>query len=111
MSNMLSNIVAAVIDQIPDSVVAGRSDTRDHLFSDVRLMNADVVVVQDENPDKIDSFLALLRRFPALLVVAITADGTAGYLHELRPHTTYLAELSAAALQVALGGDHQRTIN
>src|SRR5437660_5420238 len=111
MSNMLSNIVAAVVDQMPDSVVAGRSDTRDHLFSDVRLTNADVVMLQDEHPDKTESFLELLRRFPALLVVAITADGTAGYLHELRPHTTYLAELSAAALQVALRADHQRTDN
>ena len=111
MSNMLSNIVSAVIGQLPDSVVAGRAEEPNDLLSEVRQANADVVILQDAHPDNADSFAVLWRSFPSLLVVAITADGSSGYLHELRPCSTYLEELSAGVLQAALQGDHGRMMN
>ena len=75
------------------------------------LTHADVIMLQETHPDDVGSFAALLRRFPALRVVAITADGGTGYLHELRPCSTYLPELSVKLLAAALQSDRDRTIN
>jgi DNA-binding NarL/FixJ family response regulator len=111
MSNMLSDIVTAVIAELPDSVVAGHAGEHDDLLSEIRLTNADVVMLQVARPGDAESFTPLLRGFPALRVVAMTTDGSSGYLYELRPTVTYLAELSAASLRMALRGDHGLAVN
>lgn len=111
MSTMLSNIVSAVIEQLPDSTVAGRVEDRALLLVEVGLVNADVVMLQDPHPEAAQSFLTLLRSFPTVRVVAITDDGSSGYLHEMRLTSAHLPELSACVLQAALSGEWARMLN
>lgn len=99
---MLSTIVTAVIAQLPGGVVAGRVAGAGELEAGIRSTGSDVVVMQHDTPGDPAGFVPLLRQFPELRVVAITADGHSGYLHELRPSQIHLAELSATALDVAL---------
>jgi hypothetical protein len=57
-----------------------------------------------------DDLLRLLRDCPALRVLTIDGDCGNGFMHELRLHSTRLADLSAAGLVAAVrgsGGPHQ----
>jgi chemotaxis response regulator CheB len=102
MSNMLVNIVTAVLAQVPEANVAGAAATGEDLAGQIRLTNSDVVMIQTSQPDNSDAFEPLLRRFPKLRVVAIADNASHGTLHELRPHRMRLPELSAESLTSAL---------
>jgi DNA-binding NarL/FixJ family response regulator len=103
MSNMLSTIVRAALSEAPDMVVAGTSSAvNDDLAAQIRLIAADVVIVQTDQPAVATSLIDLLHAFPALKVVAISADGSSGVMHQLRPYSIRFAEVSVAALVSAL---------
>jgi hypothetical protein len=101
MSNLLSNIVTAALAQASDIVVAGQVADVDDLPTQIRLANADAVIVQTSQPSVAATFIPLLQTFPALKVVAIDPTGS-GFLHRLRPYSTRLAEVSADSLLSAL---------
>jgi hypothetical protein len=103
MSNMLSSIIIGALAQAPNILVFGQVGEDADLASEVRGTSADRVIVQTSRPGAGKSFAALLRTFPALRVVAIDGTGRNGFVHELRLHSTPLAELSADVLQSALG--------
>jgi hypothetical protein len=104
MSNMLVTIVSAVVGQMQDVVVAGQTAEVDDLTFEIQRLQADAVVLRASEPGNTDDFVPLLRRFPALKVVAITGDGRMGFLHELRPYTMQLIELSTDQLEAAMRG-------
>jgi len=99
---MLSSIVTAALAQAPDIAVAGRIDNEEDLAAGIRSSSADAVIVQTSHPDDAVNFIPLLRSFPALKIVAIDSTGRGGCLHQLRPYSIRLAELSADTLQLAL---------
>jgi hypothetical protein len=101
MSNMLSSIVTAALAQAPDIVVVGRIGDDEDLASGIRLTSADAVILQTSDPGAGESFAPLLRSFPTLKVVAIDRTGS-GFVQQLHPYSTRIAELSANALQSAL---------
>jgi hypothetical protein len=101
---MLSDIVTAALAPLPDMIVAGRvADSRD-LAAEIKLMSAEAVIAQVSEPNKAESFLPLLHSFPELKVVAIDSAGKEGFIHQLRPRSSRLAELSAEILVAALTG-------
>jgi hypothetical protein len=102
MSNMLSDIVTAAIAQAPDITVAGQVGENEDLAAKVDLVGADAVIVQSDRPDAAEIFASLLHRSPALKVIAIRSDCSGGFLHQLRPYSIRLPELSADLLQSAL---------
>ena len=106
MSNMLTSIVTAALEQSPDVIVAGVAGEHDDLASRVAAAQADGVVSQVAQPDDFERFRSLLLKFPVLKVVGITGDGKHSFLHELNPRSTRLGELSAATLLAALRGSH-----
>jgi hypothetical protein len=102
MSNMLSSIVTTAITQMPDIIVAGRVGENEDLALKIGLTGADAVIVQTNRPGAAESFAPLLRGSPALKVVAIDGGCSSGFLHQLRPHSIRLPELSADLLQSVL---------
>jgi hypothetical protein len=102
MSNMLSAIIKAAITHAADIVVAGRVGDDEDLATKIGLIGADAVIVQTDRPDVAESFVPLLRSFPALKVMAINSDCSRGFLHQLRPQSIRLPEISADLLQSVL---------
>jgi hypothetical protein len=111
MSNMLTSIVTAALEQSPGIIIAGSAGERDDLAVQIRLMQADALLIQVPEPSDAPRFHPLLLGFPRLKVVAITSDGKRGFLHELRPRSTGIRELSTETLEAALRpGPLQRTL-
>jgi hypothetical protein len=108
---MLTSIVSAALEQSSGIIIAGSAGERDDLAVQIRLMQADAVLIRVAEPSDSSRFLPLLLGFPRLKVVAIPSDGNPGFLHELRPRSTRIRELSAATLRAALRpGPLQRTL-
>jgi hypothetical protein len=101
MSNMLSNIATAALASAPDIVIAGHVADTEDLASQIRSTGADAVIVQTSRPNIAANFLPLLHTFSTLKVVAIDANGR-GFLHQLRPYSFRLTEVSAGVLLSAL---------
>lgn len=99
---MLSEIVSAALEQAPDISIAGVSARSEDLADQVRATQVQAVVTQVAEAGDAGRFRPLLASFPTLKIIAITSDGKGGFLHEMRPWSTRLAELSAAALLAAL---------
>jgi hypothetical protein len=102
MSNLLSNIVTAALAEASDIVVAGQVADAGDLASQIRLTSADAVIVQTSHPSAVATFIPLLHTFPALKVVAIDSTVSGGFLHQLRPYSSRLAEVSVDVLLSAL---------
>jgi hypothetical protein len=102
MSNMLSSIVTAALAQAPDLVVAGQIGRDEDLTAQISLTNADAVITQSGTPGAVERFVPLLRRFPELKVVAIHSASNSSFVHQLRPYSARLPELSADVLQAVL---------
>jgi DNA-binding NarL/FixJ family response regulator len=102
MTNMLFQIVSAVVAQSSESILVGRVDTGEEMASRIRSTQADVLMMQVNDPESGHTVWPLLYRFPTLKVVTIASSGRKGFVHELRPLSRPLAELSAEALHAAL---------
>jgi DNA-binding NarL/FixJ family response regulator len=102
MSNMLTSIITAALEQSPDMTIAGVVSEGDDLAARVRAARADAVVMQMADPGDFERFRPLLLSFPTLKVIGITSDGKSGFLHELHPWSTQIVEVSAATLLTAL---------
>ena len=99
---MLSNIVMAALAQEPDVVVVGGVSADKDLATQVGLARADAVILQTNRPGAAANFTDLLHAFPVLKVVAIDPTGRRGFLHQLRPYSIRVAEVSVDALLSAL---------
>jgi hypothetical protein len=102
MSNMLSSIVTAALTEAPDLIVVGQAGEGEDLSEKIRLTGADALIVEASGRDAVDGLVTLLRRFSALKVVTIDGASNSGSVHQLRPYSVRLPELSAAALQRVL---------
>lgn len=102
MSKMLANVITAALEQSPEMIIAGVTSEGDDLVASIRLAQADAVVMQVAEPSAALRYRNLLFNSPTLKVIAIASDGKGGFVHELRPCSTQLMELSAATLLEAL---------
>lgn len=102
MSKMLSDIITAALAQAPEIVVIGNVSRGEDVAFEIRLANVDAVIMEVSELGVPENFAPLLRSFPALKVVAIDSSGHTGYVHQLRPFSIRLAELSAEILQSVL---------
>ncbi len=102
MSNMLASLITGALGQFPPMIIVGHAQEGDDLISEIRSTHADAVIMQSHDPSHADDFEPLLRVVPVLKVVAITSDGSSGFVHELRPYSLPLPELSAEPLLTAL---------
>jgi hypothetical protein len=108
---MLSDIITAALAQTPEFVVTGNVSRDQGIAREIRLANADAVIMEVSEPGAPENFAPLLLSFPALKVVAIDSAGDTGYVHQLRPYSIRLAELSAEILQTALRANSTRELH
>ena len=102
MSNMLFQIITGVLAQTPENVVVGRVSEPAGMAAQIRSSHPDVVMMQATSPRDASAVWPLLYRFPTLKIVTIAGNGASGFVHELRPTTRALDELSADTLRDAL---------
>jgi DNA-binding NarL/FixJ family response regulator len=102
---MFSDIIRAALAEAPGIAIAGNVSREADIALEVRLANADAVIMEISEPSVSTNFSPLLQDFPALKVVAIDSTSKTGYVHQLRPCSIRLAELSAETLQSALRGN------
>jgi hypothetical protein len=109
MSNMLTSIVSAALEQSSALSSPGRAGERDDLAVQIRLMQADAVLIRATRAERL---LALSSSAARLFekIVAITSDGNHGFLHELRPRSSRIMELSAAMRAALRSGPSQQTL-
>lgn len=104
MSNMLFQVISAVLAELPETVVVGRVTGRGSIAAQVRSTHADAVMMKTASTRDTSDIWRLLYRFPTLKVVTIATDGRGGCMHELLPSTRDLTELSGETLHAALHG-------
>jgi hypothetical protein len=97
MTNMLSQLVSEIAARSHHVVVAEFDAARD-LQATLSSTRADILLLQTNDAEVRDTVRPLLYAFPAIRIVTIAATGRDGVLHELRPHTLALPELSADVL-------------
>ena len=102
MSNMLTSIIDAALQQSPDTVIAGVANDRTSLSRQIRATRAEAVIMQTAEPADFEQIRPLLMRLPTLKIIGIRGDGKSAFVHELYPRSTQLVELSAATLLAAL---------
>jgi DNA-binding NarL/FixJ family response regulator len=85
MSRMLSDIIRAALAEAPGITIAGNVRLPADIALEVRLANADAVIMEISEPSVSTNFSPLLQSFPALKVVAIDSTSRTGYVHQLCP--------------------------
>jgi len=101
MPIMLRQILRSVVVGIP-----GVSDVTELPHNDLRspevlVSGADLVIVGDEEASE-EEIAALLRRHRRLRVLAVSSQGTSGFLYEMTPSRTRIEELSHDAVTDAV---------
>lgn len=104
MTTMLASIINAALGDALEIEVAGSVGPGEDLIARIQLSHADVLMMQSPDPTNADHLLPLLRHCPALRVLALNGECGNGFVHELRLHSTRLADLSAAGLVAAVHG-------
>ena len=102
---MLVDIIKDITSSHEDIAVIGELTHRDDLTQTAIRTRADVIVVGKAAGSGRDDYRELLLRRPRLKILAITADGRRGFLHELQPRVVPLGEVSPNSLIDAIRGN------
>jgi len=102
---MLVDIVKDIIAPHQDIDVVGELAGRDELLQAAMQTRANVIVLGNAAQADNDDYRELLYRLPHLKILAITADGRRGFLHELQPRVMPLGEVSSDSLIEAIRGE------
>jgi DNA-binding NarL/FixJ family response regulator len=104
MAPMLLSIIRSIVADQPDIEVVGELSEPTGLQAIVERTGATMVIVGHDRPDPPDAFGELLARTPPVPVLAITDEGRAAVLYDLRPQRIPIGELSAARLVAVARG-------
>ncbi len=103
MPKMLRTIIRNIVLADPQCEIVAETGEQNDLRAQLCATPADVIILAltdwDDRPDR---FAALLVDNPASRVIGITPGGTRAFLYDLRPHLTYIDELTPAALLSAI---------
>jgi DNA-binding NarL/FixJ family response regulator len=101
LPRMLRDIIGELVRTEPDLSIVGEYGDSGEALEVIERAQADVVITAVDERAR-PSAPVLLRRHPALRVLAVSADGTEGYLYELRPIERMLGEVSPRTLLSAI---------
>lgn len=104
MTPMLLSIIRSIVADQPDIEVVGELSEPTRLQAMVERTRAAMVIVGRDRPIPPDAFGQLLARTPPVRVLAITDEGRAAVLYDLRPQRIPVGELSAARLVAVARG-------
>jgi DNA-binding NarL/FixJ family response regulator len=95
---MLCDIVRDAFARERDMEVVGVLPTLDTLLADARETRADVVILGLADTELPPVCGELIAAHPLMKVLAVAGDGRRVFLHELRPQTVSLGEVSPQEL-------------
>jgi hypothetical protein len=95
---MLADIVKNIIAPERDIDVAGEIAGHGGLLQEAARVQADFIVLGGTLASEDDDYRELLYGRPRMKILAITADGRRGFLHELQPRALALGEISSTSL-------------
>lgn len=98
MPRILVGIVKDIIISHEGIDVAGEIDGHRGLLEAAIRTQADVVVLREPAGSTSEIYRELLYGRPQLKILAITADGRRGFLHDLQPRVVALGEMSSTTL-------------
>jgi DNA-binding NarL/FixJ family response regulator len=104
MPHMLQSIIRGIVADQPDMEVVGELSERAELEAMVEQTSAAFVIMGRDSPDATEGFRTLLTRQPPVRILAITGEGKAASLYELRPQRIPIGELSASRLVSVIRG-------
>ncbi|MDB4881900.1 MAG: hypothetical protein JWL95_666 [Gemmatimonadetes bacterium] len=99
---MLRELIDGAIAEAPDMDVVGTVDEREQVSSSLERTDADVLIVGVPDDGVSATIESLLYRRPRLTLLTIGANGRSTALHELRPHTVSLGDVSPRGLLDAI---------
>jgi DNA-binding NarL/FixJ family response regulator len=102
MPRMLVDIVKDVIATHEDIDVAGEVEGHTGLLEAIIRTQADIVVLSEPAAGASEIYRELLYGSSRLKILAITADGRSGFLHDLQPRVVALGEMSSSSLVDAI---------
>lgn len=95
---MLIDIVKDIIASHEDIEVAGEIANGGAVLPAAVSVQAEIIILGKTAGGDGDDYDEILYSRPQLKILAITADGRRGFLHEMAPHVVPLGELSPASL-------------
>jgi len=95
---MLEEIVRKVLTREPDLEVVGAVSSLDDFDYALAIHQADVVVAGVSGTHSGREFDPLLRAHPAVRVFSLQGDGRQTVLHEMRPHSVPLGNVTPEEL-------------
>ena len=102
MPRMMRELVGAAVSDAPDITLVGSSQNGEPLAASLNRARADVLIVEARDEGISSNFDALLYDHPRLTLLTIGEHGRSTALHELRPHTLALGEVSPTELVDAI---------
>jgi DNA-binding NarL/FixJ family response regulator len=99
---MLRDLVGAAVGAASDMALVGSTNAEEPVAASVERTDADVLIVGVPDGLGTSALEALLYDRPRLTLLTIGANGRATALHELRPHTVALGDVSPSELLEAI---------
>src|SRR5262245_48985199 len=102
LSPMLEDIIFHLLRDREDLHIVRGSSVVDGLQAAAASVGAQLVIVERSDPTKFCALDDGIAQAASLSVLALTADGTRGCLHTLKPTSKRLDDVSSAQLMAAL---------
>ena len=102
MPRMMRELVGAAVSDAPDITLVGSAQSGEPLAASLDRTTADVLIVGVPEEGFSWNVDTLLYEHPRLTLLMIGEDGRSTALHELRPHTLALGEVSPTELVDAI---------
>jgi DNA-binding NarL/FixJ family response regulator len=102
MPRIMRELVGSAVTDAPDITLVGSADGREAIAASLDRTKAEVLIVGVPDERARAAFEAMLYQRPRLTLLTIGANGRSSALHELRPHTVTLGDVSPAELVEAI---------
>jgi DNA-binding NarL/FixJ family response regulator len=102
MPQMLREVIDGAIGEAPDMHVVGSVGEREPVATSLDRTDADVLIIGVSDEGGSATLDALLYERPRVTLLTIGANGRSTALHELRPHSVSLGDVSPRGLVDAI---------
>jgi DNA-binding NarL/FixJ family response regulator len=109
MPHMLRDLIREIVAQEDDLTVAGEIADESLLAAAARV-DADFVIVGDDEPGASGRYLDLLEQRPRTKILALSGDGRDAVLWELHPRLVQLGEVSPMTVLAAVRSSDWRQV-
>ena len=104
LSPLLSDIITQAVERDVKLDVVARVDDRDSLGERLRLVGPELVLIGLRAGESAAIAATALAAAPTAKVIALSADCSYAYMHEMRPYQATIVDITPAALAGAILG-------